>query len=85
MQLLVKLILNALFGEFLRKDITENYDCKYEAWMLSEYDERVVDYHKINHGNDIVKLKNDSGLEDEVKKVNTLPLQLAAFVLSNVK
>ena len=28
---------------------------------------------------------DDAGLEDEVKKLNTLPLQLGAFVLSNSK
>ena len=28
MQLLVKLIMNALYGDFLRKDITESYQCK---------------------------------------------------------
>ena len=32
-----------------------------------------------------VKLKDDVRLQDEVKKVNTLPLQLGAFVLSNSK
>ena len=85
MQLLVKLIMNALYGEFLRKDILESYQCKSEAWMMTEYDERVLDYQKINHGNYIVKLKNDEGLEDEVKKVNTLPLQLVVFILSNSK
>ena len=83
MQLLVKLIMNPLYGEFLRKDITESYYCKSEAWMMSEYVERVLDYHKINYVNYIVKLKNDEGLEDEIKKVNTLPLQLAVFILSN--
>ena len=46
---------------------------------------RVLDYQKINHGNYIVKLKDDDGLEDEVKKVNSLPLQLAVFILSNSK
>ena len=30
MQLLVKLIMNALYGEFLRKDILESYKCKCE-------------------------------------------------------
>ena len=49
----------------------------------AEYDERVLDYQKINHGICIVKLKDNEGLEDEVKKVNTLPLQLAVFILSN--
>ena len=66
MQLLVKLIMNALYGEFLRKDILESCECKSEAWMMSEYDERVLDYHKINYGNYIVKIKDDEGVEDEV-------------------
>ena len=85
MQLLVKLIMNALYGEFLRKDILESYQCISEMWMMLEYDERVSDYQKMNHENYIVKLKDDEGLEDEVKKVNTLPLQLAVFILSNSK
>ena len=85
MQLLVKLIMNALYGEFLRKEILESYECKSEMWMMTEYDERVLDYQKINHGNYIVKMKDDEGLQDEVKKVNTLPLQLAVFILSNSK
>ena len=33
---------------------------------MSEYDERVLDYQKIDHGNYIVKLKNDDGLEDDL-------------------
>ena len=70
MQLLVKLIMNSLYGEFLRKDILESYQCKSEMWMMTEYDERVLDYQKINHGNYIVKMKDDEGLEDEVKKLS---------------
>ena len=84
-QLLVKLIMNALYGEFLRNDITESYQCKSEAWMMTEYDERVLDYQKINYGNYIVKMKDDEVLQDEVKKINTLPLQVAVFILSNSK
>ena len=85
MQLLVKLIMNALYGELLRKDITESYQRKSEMWMQTEYDERVLDYQKIICGNYIVEMKHDEGLQDEVKKVNTLPLQLAVFILSNSK
>ena len=83
MPLLVKLIMNALYGEFFRKEILESYECKSEMWMMTEYDERVLDYQNINHGNYIVKMKDDEGLEDEVKICNTLPLQLAVFILSN--
>ena len=54
-------------------------------WIMSEYDERVIDYQKINHGNYIVKLKHVEGIEDEVRKVNSLPLQLDVFNLSNSK
>ena len=53
--------------------------------METEYDERVLDYQRINYGSYIVKMKGDGGLQDEVKKVNTLPLQLAVFILSNSK
>ena len=36
---------------------------------MAEYDERVLEYQKINHGKYIGKLKNNAGLEDEVKKL----------------
>ena len=52
---------------------------------MTEYDERVLDYQKITYGHYIVKLKDDEGLQDEVKKVSTMPLHLGAFVLSNSK
>ena len=51
--------------------------------MCTEYDERVKDYWKLSHGNYIVKMVQDEGLEDQVKKLNTMPLHLGAFVLSN--
>ena len=51
MQLLVKLIMNSSYVEFLRKDYLESYECKSEMSMQTEYDERVLDYQKINHGN----------------------------------
>ena len=62
----------------MKKDIEEN-------WMMNEYDERVKDYWRISHGNYIVKMIDDKGLEDEVKKLNTMPLHLGVFVLSTVK
>ena len=85
MQLLVKLIMNILYGEQIRKDIEKSYECKSEAWMMTEYDERVLEYQKINHGNYIVKMKEEAGLEDEVKKANTTPPHLGSFVLSKSK
>ena len=85
MQLLVNLFRNSLCGEQIRKDIEESYQCKSEIWMKTEYDERVLDYQKINYGKYIVKLKDDEGFQDEVKKVNTMPLHLGAFALSNSK
>ena len=52
---------------------------------MSEYDERVLHYQKIKYGNHIIKMKDDHGLEDEVKKVNGMPLCLGALVLPNSK
>ena len=85
MQLLVKLLLNSLYGEIIPENIDENFDCKSEYWMMSENDERVKDHWRISHGNFIVKMIEDKGLEDEVKKYKTIPLHLGAFVLSNSK
>ena len=68
MQLLVKLIMNSLFDENIRKDIEEKFVCKSERWMQTEYDERVKDYWKISNLNYIFKLIDDKGLEDEIKK-----------------
>ena len=85
MQILVKLVLESLYGEQIRKNIEENVACKSGYWMMSESDERVKDYWKISHGNYIVKMIDDAGLEDEIKKLDTLPLHLGAFVLSNSK
>ena len=85
MQLSVKLVVNSLYGENIRKDIDEKFACKSEAWMMSEYDERVREYWKISGINYIVKMIDDVGLEDGVKKLNTMPLHVGAFVLSNSK
>ena len=83
--MLVKVILNALYGEFQQKDILDSYECKSEAWMFTEYDESVKDCWRISHGNCFIRMIDDAGLEDEVQKVNTLPLQLAALTLWNSK
>ena len=85
MQLLVKMIMNSLYGEQIRKDVEGSFECKSEHWMLTDYVERVFDYQKINYGSYIVKLEDDVGLQDEVKQVNTMPLQLSVFVLSKSK
>ena len=85
MQLLVKLMMNSLYGENIRKDIEEKFSCKSEMWMQTEYDERVKDYWKITNINYIVKMIDDIELKDEIKKINTMPLHLGAFVLSNSK
>ena len=85
MQLLVEGIKNSLYEEQIRNDIEESFQCKFEMWMMAEYDERVLDYQKINYGNYIVKMKDEEGSQDEVKKVNTMPPHLGAFVLSNSK
>ena len=50
---------------------------------MTENDDRGLDYQKIKYGNYFVKMKDDEGSQDEVKKVNTKPLHLGAFVLSN--
>ena len=72
-QLFVELIMNSLYGGQIRRDIEESYQSKSEMWMMFEYVERVLDYQKVNYGKNIVKKKDDDGLQVEVKKVNTMP------------
>ena len=68
MHLLVELIMNSLYGEQIHKDIEESYQCKSENRMLSVHDERDLDYQKIIYRDYIVKMKDDAGLKDELKK-----------------
>ena len=68
MLLLVKIITSSSYGEQIGIDIEESYEFKPEHWLLTEYNERVLDYQKIIYGNYIVKMKDDVGLQDEVKK-----------------
>ena len=53
--------------------------------MMSEFDERVKDYWRISHGNYLVKMIDDKGMEVGVKRLNTKPLHVGALVLSNSK
>ena len=85
MQLLVKLLKSSFYGEQIRKDIEEKIAFKSEYWMMTDYDERVKQYWRKTHGNYIVIMVDDAELEDEVKKLNTMPLHLGSFVLSNSK
>ena len=85
MEKLVKLLMNSLYGENIRKDINEKYSCKSEHWMSTQYDENVLDYWKLLNGEYIVKLKEDDGLDSEIDIKNTMPSHLGSFILSNSK
>ena len=85
MHLLVKLMMETFYGEQIRKDIEKNLLVRSEYQMMSECDERVKDYWKICQGNYIIKMFDDTGLENEDEKLNTMPSQLGAFVLGNSK
>ena len=66
MQELVKLITNNLYGSQIRKNFNEFHKCRSEHWMQTEYDDSVLDYRNLSNGNDIVKLKKDDGLDDNL-------------------
>ena len=53
--------------------------------MSTEYNQIVEHFWKLSYGVFIVKMVDDEGLEDEVKKLNTMHLHLGAFVLSKSK
>ena len=66
-QLLVKILLNSLYGEQIRKDIEEKIAWKSENRRMTEYDEQVLDYWNISGNKYIVILIEDAGLGDEIK------------------
>ena len=57
----VKLLMNSLHGEQIRKVIEEKFAWKSEYWMMSEYYERVKEQWRISPGNCIVKMIDDAG------------------------
>ena len=85
MQGLVTLIVNSLYGVQIRRHIDESYKCKSEHWMITEYDDIVLDYWNLPNGNSTVKLKKDVGSDGDNDVKKTLPSHLGAFILSNSK
>ena len=85
LQEMVKLIMNSIYGQTIRRDIEDEFCCKTENWMKTEYDERVKDYWKLPNGDYIVQLSLDEGIDGEIDNKNTMPSQLGAFILSDSK
>ena len=84
MQILVKLVMNSLYGVQIRKDINDSKYCRSETWMKTEYDESVLDYWRLQNRKNVVKMKKDEGLDDDCDIENTLSGHLGAFILSNI-
>ena len=51
MQRLAKLLRNSLYGENIRKYITEEYKLKSEYWMSTETDGKILDYWRLRKMN----------------------------------
>ena len=73
MQVLVKVVMNSLYGVQIRKDINEHYYCISEIWMKTEYDETILGYWKMSKGIYIGKNKYVVGLHDDCIIKITLP------------
>ena len=80
MQGLVKLIMNSLYGENVRRGNNVEYKLDSEYWMNSEIDENVLGYWRLQKGELVVKLKQDDGLESYTDLKKTL-CQLILVVL----
>ena len=51
MQSLVKLIMNSLYGVQIRKDTDQSFKCKSQHWLETEYKDNVLEYWKLQNGN----------------------------------
>ena len=85
MQVLVKLLINSLYGFQIRKDIVDFYKCKSQCWMEKEYVDNVLDHWKLPNGTYIVKLKKNEGLEGDNDVEKIWPSHLGAFIFSGNK
>ena len=85
MQGLVNLIMNSFYGVQIGKDINESYNCKFQNWMETDYDDEVLDTWKFQYGNYFVKMKEDDGLDGNNNNKTSLPSHLGAFILSKCK
>ena len=81
----VKLTMNSIYGQTIRRDIEDEFCCKTEHWMKTEYDERVKGYWKLPNGDYVGQLSIDEGVDTPVDNKNSMPSQLGAFILSNSK
>ena len=53
--------MNTLYVENVRKDFNEEYKCKSEYWIQTEFDENVLDFWHLGTCYYILKLKQDDG------------------------
>jgi hypothetical protein len=85
METLVKLMLNALYGKCIQKDISKEIHIWSEETLRGKFDERVIDYSRLPCGKYIVELKEEEGvdIEEEQKALN--PSYLGVFILSYSK
>ena len=87
LQLMFKDTVNGGYGSCIRQDITENYKCVTENWMLTEYDDRVKNYIPLENGNYMVNIVDHEGVDDNgiSKKINSQPFQFGSTILSHSK
>ena len=53
----------SVHGGNIRKDINEVFKCVAESWMRENFDDRFKEWFPLKHGNLIVKLKGDEGVD----------------------
>ena len=82
MEKLVKFLMNSLYGENIRKDVTEIFFLGNPSIGCStQYDENVLDYWKLPNNEYIVKLQEDQGLDSgtRYKKYNAFSSRYLLF------
>ena len=84
---LCKKISNGTYGGCIRCDIHDVLRCVSEAWMKTEYDDRVKEYIPLKNGNYLVNIKDHDGVDDNgiSRKVNSQPFQFGSLILSHSK
>ena len=80
LQTLTKNVSNSLHGGCIRKDIEGSYKCVTQSWMKNEDAETVVEGFLFKNVNNMVKTKDNEGVDDEgISKKNYFSTMQSRF------
>ena len=82
LQILAEKIANSVYGNNIRKDVNDQYECVTENWTTENYDDTVKEWWFSKNGKLIFELEDDAGVSniDIAKKINQMTCHLRNYI-----